>query len=410
MDQSSPFAKPPFAVSAEANLSPFKISVSEEEILRLKKLLELSTVAAPNWENSKADANFGVSHNWLTNAVQHWQQSYNWREWEEKLNSFPQYTIKIEDDGNHYTVHFLCLFSTSTSAVPIVFLHGWPGSVLEFLPMLLHVRAKYPTPDVLPYHVIVPHLVGFGYSSPPPLDRDFGLKDNARIVSKLMHLLGFADDQRGYVAQGGDVGSAVAPETAGLDPACRLVHVNMIFMPPPDGVDVESDIANGKYTDNEVWALQHAAEVFKSGSAYSQLQGTRPATAGFAIGSNPISLLAWIGEKMLQWCDSRSQPSLDFILTNVSLYWFSGCYPSSIWPYRMVVRDGMDMKSGWENVQVPMGYSWFKYELLSPPRHWLDIMGKVKWYRAHDKGGHFAALEQPKVLWEDVTEFVNELF
>lgn len=88
---------------------------------------------------------------------------------------------------------------------------------------------------------------------------------------------------------------------------------------------------------------------------------------------------------MLQWCDSRSQPSLDFILTNVSLYWFSGCYPSSIWPYRKVVRDGKDMKSGWENVQVPMGYSWFKYELLSPPRRWLDIMGKVKWYRAHDK-------------------------
>lgn len=187
----------------------------------------------------------------------------------------------------------LSLFSKKPSAIPIVFLHGWPGSVVHFLPMLRHVRARYASPVELPYHVIVPHLIGFGYSSPPPLDKDFAVQDNADLVSEMMHLLGFTAERGGCVVQGGDLEGAVGPSTAALDPACRLVHVYMAIMPPPDGIDVETDVSNGLYAKDEVESLQRSAEFGVSGVAYAQLQGAKPATAGLAIGSSPVSLLAW---------------------------------------------------------------------------------------------------------------------
>lgn len=212
------------------------------------------------------------------------------REWEAKFNDLPQYTIDVLDNDQTHTVHFMALFSPDPSSVPIVLLHGWPGSVFEFLPLLRHLRATYSTrPDALKYHIVVPHLTGFGFSSPP--DKDFTWKDNARIISKMMHLLGFG--QTGYVAQGGDLGSAVAPAVAAYDSACRLVHLNMFVMPAPKGVDLEDDISKDVYRDAEVWALKGGSDIRTSGFAYAELQATRPSTAGFVIGSNPVSLLAW---------------------------------------------------------------------------------------------------------------------
>lgn len=210
------------------------------------------------------------------------------------MNSFPQCSTDVQDDdGKTYTDRFLSLFSKKPSAIPIVFLHGWPGSVVDFLPMLRHVRARYASPVELPYHVIVPHLIGFGYSSPPPLDKDFAVQDNAGLVPEMMHLLGFTAERGGCIVQGGDPGGAVAPSTAALNPACRLVHVNMVIILPPDGIDVEADIAKGPYTKDEVESLQRSAEFGVSGVAYAQLQGTKPATAGLAVGNSPVSLLAW---------------------------------------------------------------------------------------------------------------------
>ena len=241
---SIPFSTLPYPADPSANLTPFSISVPDEELEDLKTLLRLSHIAAPNWENSHDDGFFGIPRDVLVDVVKHWQNGYDWRKWESTLNSFPQYTITIaDDDGSIYTIHFLALFSPNPSAIPILLLHGWPGSVLEFLPLLQHVRAQHTAaPAELPYHVIVPHFVGYGFSSPPPRDRDFSHVDNARLVSKLMHALGFASSSSGYVVQGGDLGGATAPVVASLDPACRLVHVNMLNIPPPEGVDVEADV------------------------------------------------------------------------------------------------------------------------------------------------------------------------
>jgi len=235
-----PFSTPPHPVDESANLTPYSISIPDSDLENLNTLLKLSHIAAPNFENSHEDGYFGIPRDSLVNLVSHWQTKYSWRKWESALNSIPQYTITItddDDDDNHpYTIHFLALFSENPAAIPILLLHGWPGSVVEFLPLLQHVRSR--SGAELPYHIIVPHLVGYGFSSPPPRDRDFTHVDNARLMAKLMCTLGF----KGYVVQGGDLGGATAPIISGLDEACRLVHVNMLGIPPPEGTDVEDDM------------------------------------------------------------------------------------------------------------------------------------------------------------------------
>jgi pimeloyl-ACP methyl ester carboxylesterase len=287
-----------------------------------------------------------------------------------------------DDDSTPYNIHFLGLFSSNPSAVPLLFLHGWPGSIVEFLPLLLKLRSQYNSsgPASLPYHIIVPHFVGFGFSDPPPIDREFTHVDNARLVSKLMHILGFG--KTGYVVQGGDLGAATAPVVASIDPACKLVHVNQLNMLPPPGFNVEADIGAGKYAADEVESLMNTAEFVKTGTAFIQLDGTRPATAGYIIGSSPISLLAWIGEKMIRWTDKS--PDTDLILTNLSVYWFSGCYPASIYCHREAVAESAPLMDGWKLVNVPLGYSWFKKEIMNPPKAWIDHTKKVTWYRKHD--------------------------
>lgn len=264
--------------------------------------------------------------------------------------------------------------------MPLLLLHGWPGSIVEFLPLLFKLRSQY-DPATLPFHIIMPHYIGYAFSDPTPIDRDFTHADNARLVSKLMHTLGFSES--GYVAQGGDLGSATALVVASDDPACKLVHVNLLNIPPPPGVDVEADIKAGKYTPEETQSLADTMEFVKNKMTFVKLNGMQPSTAGFVIGSNPVGLLAWLGEKMTTWVDNAIDT--DLVLTNVSMYWFSGCYPTSIYHHRLIAQgDTGPLTYGWKGVNVPLGYSWFRKELLNPPKAWIDHTGKVSWYRTHD--------------------------
>jgi microsomal epoxide hydrolase len=147
------------------------------------------------------------------------------RKSEDVINSFPNFTLDIADQSGSQKVHFVSLISQKPDAVPIILLHGWPGNFLEFLPILQLLRTRY-TPETLPYHVIVPSLPGYAFSSPPPLDRDFRIEDVARIFDTLMADLGF---ENGYVAQGGDVGSKVARVMAAEHESCKAVHSRIYF-------------------------------------------------------------------------------------------------------------------------------------------------------------------------------------
>ncbi|KAF5021638.1 hypothetical protein F66182_6338 [Fusarium sp. NRRL 66182] len=404
---SLPFGVSPNPASASStNLTPSTISVPDTEIERLKILLKHSTIPQPNIWNTRQDGSFGLSRDALEDLVRYWETDYDWRKWETTLNSVPQFDIRItDDDARSYRINFFALFSQNPSAIPILFLHGWPGSVVEYLPILLKLRSQY-TPESLPYHIVVPHYPGYPLSDAPPLDKDFSHLDNARLLSKMMHALGFG--KTGYVAQGGDLGGWTAPAIANLDPACKLVHMSFLDISPPAGEDVEAGIEEGRYTPDEVAAFSRLAEFTKTGNAFIQLDGTRPATAGYLIGSNPVGLLAWIGEKMVEWSDET--PDRDLILTNVALYWFTGCYPTSIYQHLMVLESPGLLTGAWKSIRVPLGYSSFRRELVTAPKRWIDQTDQVRWYRMHAKGGHFAALEEPETLWKDVQDFINEFW
>ena len=320
---------------------------------------------------------------------------------ESEINTFPNYTLPILHSGHTYTTHFIALFSAKPDAIPILLLHGWPGSILEFLPILRLLSTKY-TPDTLPYHIIVPSLPGYAFSSPPPLDRDFRLEDASAILDELMILLGFG--QSGYIVQGGDVGSKLARVLGATSPRVKAVHLNFCIMPDP------GDIPASTYSPLEKKGLERASWFKKLGSAYALEHATKPSTISFAVHSSPLALLAWVGEKFLDWVDDPLH--LHTILADVSLYWLTDCFATTLWPYRQLFTPGVvgaHENPEW-NLSIPLGFSWFPKEICPVPKAWVERTGNLVWHREHERGGHFAALERPEVLLRDVEEFVGEVW
>jgi microsomal epoxide hydrolase len=289
-------------------------------------------------------------------------------------------------------VHFAALFSSNPSAIPIALFHGWPGSFLEFLPIMDLLRKKY-TPETLPYHIIVPSLPGFALSDDPPLSQDWKLSDTARIMHKLLLSLDFG--RTGYLVQGGDIGSLVSRTMAVTYPECKGMHLNFMFH---TGITDKSSPSD-KLSAQEEKGLQRLHDFTEKGSAYAKMHGTKPSTIGLVLASSPIAQLAWIGEKFLAWSDPRTTPSLHAIVSDVALYWLTGCFPTSIYTYREV----RELKY----VGKPTGYSYFPYELAPVPRAWAEKTADAVWSREHEKGGHFAALEVPEVLLRDLEEWAK---
>ncbi|CEJ82070.1 hypothetical protein VHEMI02161 [[Torrubiella] hemipterigena] len=207
---------------------------------------------------------------------------FDWRKVERRINLVLNYKMEIEDIGTIFDIYFLALFSERTDATPVLLLHGWPGSVLEFMEMVELLKTKY-TPADLPYHVIVPSWPGFEFSSSPQIDTDFGTHDVARIFDKLMAQLGLGS---GYIAQGGDLGSRVARILAAKYESVKAVHLNYCFMPDPGTTAAE------EYSAVEKESLARIQLFIAMGSAYGLIQATKPSTIGLTLSSSLIALLA----------------------------------------------------------------------------------------------------------------------
>lgn len=277
-------------------------------------------------------------------------------------------------------------------------MHGWPGSFLEFLQILDIARKKY-SPKDLPYHLIAPSLPGYGFSNITP-DHDFVTEDIARIMDKLMVGLGFGD---GYVGQGGDIGAYTCRPLAQYA-SCKAIHLNFSMMSRPQGSN------DDELSKQEKWGLARAADFAKKASAYALEHGTRPATIGFVLSSSPIALFAWISEKFITWTDTT--PSLEDILDSISLYWFTQSFPKCIYCYRQFHGEigKEDMLHSYPKFRIdrPLGYSYFPFELAPMPKSWVATTGDLVWYRGHDSGGHFAAMEKPKELFQDIEDFLKQ--
>ncbi|KAK4503682.1 hypothetical protein PRZ48_004597 [Zasmidium cellare] len=383
-------------------LQPFKAHVSDEELNDFKQLVKLSKIGPKTYENQvtnvKDYTSMGVDRQWLSDAKQHWETNYNWRKCEDKINSFPNFTAEIDDQGYKFNIHFIALFSQKPGAVPLLLLHGWPGSVLEFLDVLNIFKSKY-KPEDLPFHVIVPSLPGYGYSSGPPLDRNFNTEGIAAVMDKLMVGLGFGD---GYIPQGGDVGSFVTRVLAVTSPSVKAAHIHLCI--GQQGLPTEG------LTEAELKGLKRVEDFSTVGNAYARHHGTRPSTIGLVLSASPVSLLAWVGEKFLQWSDKN--PSVDAVLDSVTLYWFTQSFPRAIYVYRQFFGDKPQFFHNDPDfyIKKPMGYSWHPEELAPVPKAWVQETGNLVWYRGHEEGGHFAAMEKPELFVKDMEDFVGEVW
>ncbi|KAL1988595.1 hypothetical protein VTN96DRAFT_8990 [Rasamsonia emersonii] len=393
----------PPSFAGKTTPSRFHVSVPDTKLAELQKLVRLSPLAPATYENQQSNRRYGVSREWMAEAKARWEK-FDWRRCEKHINSFPQFMIPIrtvlDNDSVELEIHFVALFSQKRDAVPLIFLHGWPGSFLEFLPILSLFRDEF-APDNLPYHIVVPSLPGYAFSSPPPLDRDFQIQDVARVMNALMVELGFGN---GYVAQGGDIGSKVARVMAAEHDACRAVHLNFCIMSQPKNIDTN------QLDDIERQGMMRLSEFHRLGSAYALEQATRPSTIGLVLSSSPLALLAWIAEKFLDWTDA--DPPTDLILESVTLYWLTETLPRSIYPYRQLFTPGTvsaHEKPQWY-IHKPFGYSWFPKELAPIPRSWAATTGNLVFYREHTQGGHFAAMEQPSTLKKDVCDFIAKVW
>ncbi|KIW47661.1 uncharacterized protein PV06_00334 [Exophiala oligosperma] len=400
MAPSKPFGKLP--ANAASDIHEYELHVPDEDIKQMQELLKFSPVAGPIYENSlpNGDNHLGIRRDWLIEAKRVWETEFDWRATENRVNSFPNFQVPIRDKIGTFNVHFAALFSNKPDAVPVVLLHGWPGSFLEFLPMLELFRQKY-TPETLPFHLVIPSLPGFTLSGIPKLSNDISQVDVARIVDSLMKQIGFGT---GYVAQGGDVGSRVSRIIAVDHEACKAIHLNFCAMTRPASATDDS-----KLSSIEQDGLKRLESWKATETAYALEHATKPSTIGFALSSSPLALLSWIGEKFLAWVDSPLP--LNTILESVSLYWLTRSAHSSLWSYRHSYGPNpLPHDDPRYHIKIPLGYSYFAKELIPIPIDWVATTGNLVWRKCHERGGHFAALEQPKEFMEDLETFVGQVW
>ncbi|KAI9694803.1 MAG: hypothetical protein M1822_000419 [Bathelium mastoideum] len=382
---------------------PFKISVPDEEIEKLKQRLSLTKF--PSQLDSNQPWDFGPPVSELKRLTTYWEDSFNWRKAEEKLNQLPQFTTTIDVEGfGDLEIHFVHQPSSVANAVPLLFSHGWPGSFIEISKLLPLLAGGNGAPA---FHVVAPSLPNFGFSS--GINRKgFSLDKYAETLHKLMIKLGYDK----YVTQGGDWGFWVTRAIGRQYPQhCMASHINLILAKPPEiskNPLLALQHAIFPYTQRERDGLKRSEWFEKEGFGYNLLQSTKPQTIGYALADSPVALLAWIYEKLHDWTDSYPWTD-DEILTWISIYWFSTAGPEAsvriyyeaFHPESPATATTYEKLRSW-TPHVKLGMAHFPQELNVLPKTWTETLGPVVYHSEHDKGGHFAAWEKPNVIATDL--------
>ncbi len=369
-----------------AEIRPFRIEIPQAQLDDLKRRLKDT-----RWPEREAveDWTQGTPLSYVQEVCEYWADSYDWRATEARINAFPQFITEI--DG--LDIHFIHVRSPHEGAAPLVITHGWPGSIVEFLKVIepLSDPVKFGGQASDAFHVVAPSLPGYGFSG-KPTKNGWGVEKIADAWAALMARLGY----NRYFAQGGDWGSAVTTQIGARDPEhCAGIHLNMVTV-RPDPVD--------NLTEREKSAIAGLQYYQDWDSGYSKEQSTRPQTVGYGLVDSPAGLAAWILEKFWAWTDCNGHPenalTRDEMLDDIMLYWLPGTGASSARLYwESFGRGG----GGATAVTIPVGASIFPREIFRTSRRWAEKRyPNIVYWNDLEKGGHFAAFEQPEV-------FVNEL-
>ena len=370
------------------DVEPFEVQIADDAIADLRERL-----ARTRWPERETvdDWSQGVPLAYVQDLCAYWADGYDFG-LAGRVNAFPQFRTTLDGLG----IHFLHVQSPEPDALPLVLTHGWPGSVVEFLDVLgplADPRAHGGDPADA-FHVVAPSLPGYGWSD-KPTEPGWSVERIARAWDDLMGVLGY--DR--YGAQGGDWGASVTTDLARQRPEGLVgIHVNMPVVGPDR--DTLADL-----TPAEQRTLDDLADHRDHGMGYSAQQSTRPQTLGYALTDSPAGQCAWIAEKFWAWTDNDGRPegavARDALLDDISVYWFTATAASSARLY----WESFTRRSN-EAVAVPSGISIFPREIFRPSRRWAERRyTDLRWYEELDRGGHFAALEQPAAFVEQVRGF-----
>jgi pimeloyl-ACP methyl ester carboxylesterase len=380
----------------DERIVPFRIDVPEAELVDLRKRLR-----SARWPDAETveDWSQGVPLAYMQELCRYWADEYDWRATEERLNALPQFRVSSDGLG----IHFLHVRSLHTDALPLILTHGWPGSIIEFLKVIgpLTDPTAHGGSAADAFHVVCPSLPGYGFSDKPSRP-GWGIERIVTAWTDLMRRLGYSR----YGAQGSDWGTSISASIGQRDPD----HVVGIHLTPP--LAPPDPATFDDLTEQEraaLASLEHAAE-WESG--YSQEQATRPQTIGYALVDSPSALCAWIIEKFWAWTDCDGHPenvlARDELIDNLMLYWLPRTGASAARLYWESIRQVNEWIAGRarDTVSVPTGCSIFPKELQRPSRRWAEKRFlDIRYWNEPERGGHFAAFEQPELFVEEVRAF-----
>jgi microsomal epoxide hydrolase len=377
--------------------TPFTLRVADEVLADLEARLERT-----RWpdEPPLEPWSTGTSVTYLKGLVDYWRSGFDWRAQEAKLNAFRQFKVPLAG----IDVHFIHEEGKGPAPMPLLLSHGWPGSVIEFLQLIpmLTDPARHGGDARDAFTVVAPSLPGYALSFNPG-QRRFGLEEMAEVFAELMtHVLGYER----FGAQGGDWGSFVTSRLAYAH-ADRMIGIHLNLLPVRRDPQM---LANP--TPEEKRYLGELTHWLKEETGYQWIQGTRPQTLAFALADSPVGVAAWLVEKFRAWTDCGGNPenavSRDDMLADITLYWATGAIGSSFWPYYARMHGPWPIPEG--AIKVPTGYVEFPKEILRPPRSVAArVYSDIRRWTVMEKGGHFAALEQPDALAREIREFFRPL-
>jgi pimeloyl-ACP methyl ester carboxylesterase len=354
-------------------IKPFRIDIPQADLDDLTDRLSRT-----RWPNEVAGAgwDYGFPLARLKELAEYWRTGYDWRAHEAKLNELPHFTTEI--DGQ--TIHFVHVRSPKPDALALILTHGWPGSFLEFLDVV--------EPLSRDFHLVIPSIPGYGFSGPTH-ERGWDATRIARAWAELMRRLGYER----YGAQGGDFGAGISLALGAVAPEQVLgVHINYLPTRPDPDADVE-------LSESDEARLVKVRQLMANRPPYQALQALTPQTICYALTDSPVGQLVWIAERFAQWTDPRSQISDDRMLTNISLYWFTATAASS-------ARLHHDAPRGHTvPCQVPVGVAVFAHDITQSVRPLAERLYDIRHWSEFERGGHFAAMEVPDLLAEDIRDF-----
>ncbi|XP_013861420.1 epoxide hydrolase 1 [Austrofundulus limnaeus] len=407
------------SLSEDKKVYPFTVKTSDEEIKDLHERIDKSRYADPLEESG---FQYGFNSTYLKKVVSYWRNGFDWKKQVAMLNKYPHFKTKIEGLDVHF-LHVRPPHRADQKVLPLMLVHGWPGSFYEFYKILPLLTQNH---SGVAFEVVIPSIPGYGFSEAPH-KQGFNSLAASRVFLTLMERLGFSQ----FYVQGGDWGSLITTNMAQMKPDCvKGLHIN--FGMPPRGFKVLLSTMIGRYlpflvgfSKEDVRRLypyfeKNVWETLRE-SGYLHIQATKPDTAGCGLNSSPVGLAAYILEKFSTWTDRKNRDlvdgglerkfSLDDLLTNVMIYWTTGSIVSSMRFYKENLKGDpnkrIDSKT---EIFVPTGLAAFPHELMHCPKSWAQLRYRnIHSYSFMPRGGHFAAFEEPQLLADDIIQFVQKV-